>query len=72
LDAALPEVEFHFGEPFPARWALIATNFHLSDRAAARFYNKRGTGELLTKEAVGCRYDATFPTASKRTKCGYG
>jgi hypothetical protein len=43
------KVEFHMGELFP-RVGFIVTNLTASNRAAVRFYNKRGTAEQWIKE----------------------
>src|SRR6202030_1014272 len=43
------KVEFHCGELFP-RVGFIVTNLGLDNRAAVRFYNKRGTAEQWKKE----------------------
>ena len=42
-------MEFHFGELFP-RVGFIVTNLETDNRAAVRFYNKRGTAEHWIKE----------------------
>jgi hypothetical protein len=43
------KVEFHCGELFP-RGGFVVTNLALDNRAAVRFYNKRGTAEQWIKE----------------------
>jgi hypothetical protein len=43
------KVEFHAGELFP-RVGFIVTNLEADNRAAVRFYNKRGTAEQWIKE----------------------
>ena len=43
------KVEFHFGELFP-HVGCIVTNLMGSNRAAVRFYSKRGTAEQWIKE----------------------
>ena len=44
------KVEFHCGELFP-RVGFIVTNLGLDNRAAVRFYNKRGTAEQWIRKA---------------------
>ena len=43
------KVEFHFGELFP-RVGFIVTNLETPSRSVVRFYNQRGTAEVVKED----------------------
>ena len=45
----MAKVEFHFGELFP-RVGFIVTNLETPSRSVVRFYNQRGTAEVVKED----------------------